>query len=385
MVASLTRASTPDRGESYLIAQNVAGVDVVLSGHTHLTVPAFKVKNIPTGRDVIVEEPGRYGDHVSKLALLIDAQGKVTLDDAATRMIAIDDTIVPDPAVKPLIDEAIQVVGSDVFFKFLGRTRFDMPLTLRKETGMLRLAADAILDAAEQVGKTDVAFTAAGIVRDGIWQGITGQITMADAFRVYALGRSADEGSFGFPVVRFTLSAAEIKAVFELAASFSYTSVDAADYFVFPSGMCFEYDTARPMFRAMANPTDTANPANGRVSKISLASNHADLNHCDVTLFDLAAGGWKVAPDTLYTVATDNYFVPFALQMGLVLRQPDGKPLSSPAAAILHRPDGKEAKTYQALATLVQKLAAANQGFLPDRYKNGQGPWRSLCHGPLCN
>jgi len=117
-----TDPSTPANGESYKLAQNVTGIDLILSGHTHLLVPRQTAMNIKTGNQVIITEPGAYGENVTKITLTIDKSSKVLY--GGTDVIPINNTIAADPAMQRVVDSAIKyletvedVPGKNSFLK----------------------------------------------------------------------------------------------------------------------------------------------------------------------------------------------------------------------------------------------------------------------------
>jgi hypothetical protein len=257
-----------------------------------------------------------------------------------------------------------------------------MPV-MNKETGAIRIAADALLAASVEVaGKTDLAITAGGIVRDGFYKGYTGKISFADLYRVYPLGESPIDGSPGFPMTRFGVRGVELKVVLEVTASFSYGSPDASNNYLIPAGVCFKYDTKRAAFDPKGDPLD---PANGRVTWVAVATDHTNLNSCTEVIFTLKDG--FLTPFKYYSLATDYYMALFATSFGLTLHSPDGSTdYTSPNEAIMYRPDKSEYKSYQALAKYVETICGANGGYLPDRYNDAAspGPYRAICLGPLC-
>jgi 2',3'-cyclic-nucleotide 2'-phosphodiesterase (5'-nucleotidase family) len=420
-----TDLNSPEIGESHQIALNVTGIDVILSGHTHLKTEAYTVTNPVSNKPVIIQEPGRYGSHVGKLTIDVLPSGGVIIDRAGTAMLPVNSSISADSAMRPFIDEVIdaqerddEVTGSgksmlertlsaiegvpvgrtatrgDLYFRTIGNTTFDLPISLRKETGMLRLVSDAMLSAAETIsGPTTVALTASAIVRDGIYKGETGAVSFADIFRALPMGKAtaATAGIFtpGNPLVRFACTAVELKIILEAAASTSYSSMEAADNFMFPSGLKFFYDTDRTAMKVQPDGDPTL-PDNGRVTKITLAANHANIDSSyTTTIFDLTItpNPWLVAPTTLYTIVTDYHLAQFAGNSGITLRNPaNGVPFTSPAAAVIRHADGSEYKDYEALA---HYIAVINGGVLPSRYNDndpvGAGPKRAICSGQLCN
>lgn len=403
----------PAQGESVIIAEKVRGLDVFLSGHTHLL--AHPMTKLPSGKAVIVEEPGRYGENVTKLILAVSSKGAVRL--AGWEEIPVGGARPVAPALKRIIDEAVVFLeggrdagqpsllermlsaiegapvadeaerSGDLFFRQLGRTSFDAPLVRRRESGPLRLVADATLAAAERFGgPTQLAIAAAGAVRDGLWRGKTGRLAFADVFRVMPLGLSPIDRTVGYPIVRLATRLGALKVMAEQTASVAYSSVEAADFFLIAAGARFAYDTGRAPFDGRA---DLFNPGNGRVTRIWLAEDHSRLDDGERLVFDAARGekAWLADPKTPLVLAMDYYLAIFAVAQGLPLAALDGTPLTTRnlAQTVVHRPDGSDVKSVEALGWFIRERCRANGGQLPESYGNSRAATRAICSGPLCH
>jgi 2',3'-cyclic-nucleotide 2'-phosphodiesterase (5'-nucleotidase family) len=405
-------------GEDNQIAANVNGIDVIVSGHSHTLYPAKLVTNPNTNKPVLIQQAGMFGQYVGRIAVNVDASGAVSFDMANTKVITVDDTVIADPAYNMSIDTAIdalestkltsgmsfleaavgQTIGSavthnpqmpgDLYFYNLGKTGFDVPgLQLHKETPLLVLSADAMLAACDGLGlgTTDLAIQANGVIRADLSQGKTGNVAFGDVFRVLPLGISTADGTIGYSVTRFAVLGLELKAALEVSAGYSYTTDNAAGYYLVPAGLKYEYDTSRPIFDT-SSPTD---PTNGRVTKITLASNHATPDTFDKVIFDLSQSPPFIngAGATYFVVAADLYIAEFASSVGVTLRKPDLSAVNVPVNdVVVHRADGSEVKDYQALGQYIMQQSTANGGTLPSRYDPATGtfPRRAICSGPLC-
>jgi 2',3'-cyclic-nucleotide 2'-phosphodiesterase (5'-nucleotidase family) len=407
------------KSEDTLIAQNVTGLDVIVSGHSHTVYPAKVVMNPTSNQPVLLQQAGQFGQYVGRIAVAVSPSGAVTFDMAASKVINVDDTVVSDPAYNASIDAAIQkleavklqpanksflesalgeVLGQsiahnpqapgDLYFYPLAKTGFDVVGQKdHKETPLLVLSADAMLSAIDAlaVGPTDVAVQARGVIRAELNRGKTGTVAFGDVYRALPLGISTGNGSVGYPLVRFGVLGAELKAALEVVAGYSYATDNAATYFLVPAGLKFEFDTSRPIF----NPATPLDPNNGRVTKITLASNHAAPDTFDKVIFDVAQGGFVGGYNvtSLMVVASNLYIAEFASSVGVKLKSPDGLMTNlRPDQVIVHRADGSEVKDYEALAQYIRAQAAANGGTLPQRYDVTVGPFprRAICSGPLC-
>ncbi|HKE19625.1 MAG TPA: metallophosphatase, partial [Kofleriaceae bacterium] len=86
--------ATPENGDDWNIAQNVSGIDVIVSGHTHTEVDDAIVVQDPEGSDVTIVQAGSYGRFLGRVELVLPADGgRPTLD--TYNLLPIDDTIVP--------------------------------------------------------------------------------------------------------------------------------------------------------------------------------------------------------------------------------------------------------------------------------------------------
>lgn len=387
-----TDPSSPTAGDSPQIALNVPGIDVVLSGHTHTFTAPYTVTNPTTGKPVVIVEPAWDGSRVARLNLTLKKDHSVVLDTTQSQLLVVDSTLPADPAMQPLVDEAIRslegdlewsggsqsmlertlsvlegapvtndpAVLGDLYFHVLGRTTFDLPRVLRQESGCLRLAGDAFLATSNLMpaGKPgwmpEVGLTAFGIVHDGLRVGESGRITLADAFRTYSNGMGPDLAGHetpGFPLVRMALPLAELKMIFELTALTPDMDVNFADNFVLPSGASFSFDRTLPPMD-LANPTD---PTKGRVTRITLAAPAAPGTLMDpdvpgLVVFDTANpawapyGGWNPSNPYGYplcayvpvTVTTDMYMALMSTALGLPIFSPTQDPatIGDPAYAL---------------------------------------------------
>jgi 5'-nucleotidase len=402
-------------GEDVQIAQNVPGIDVIVSGHTHTLLPAMTVTNTATGAPVIVQQAGQYGQYVGRLQLDLSSDGKVTLDSANTTIVNVDDTIVPDATYQPALDstiaavEALQQGGkgfltqtlgeimgapvsssgpSSLFFYPIANTAFDV-LAQKKhvETAGEVLIADAMLAAAEQYGgPTNVAIIASGEIDGDLFKGQHGSLTFNDVFRTLPLGVSPGDGTLGYPLARAGLFAIELKDALEISASFSFPPSNQNAQFMVTSGLRYSFDTSRPPF----NLSDPKNPLNGRITKIEIASNHAQLDTYDKVIFDVSQGGFVGgSPVDVYSITTTYYLASYAASRGITLKTPDGITVYSDAKqAILKRTDGSEVKEWEALGAYLRTQAAGNGGTLPAQYNaatpGGTVPRRTVCVGMYC-
>jgi 5'-nucleotidase / UDP-sugar diphosphatase len=401
--------------EDYLIAQNVSGLDVIVSGHTHTEVPAILVTNTATGKSVMVQQAGRYGDHLGRISLTVKGDGSIVFDTVNSKLIPIDDTTVPsDAAINSFIASTIasleetpvagglsflQITLGEIFgapqalppepgglaFKSVAGLNFDIDNTKTvAETELADLVTDSLLAAAETIAPTDLAVEAEGSLRVAtLAQGKTQQLSFDDLFAAVSLGSSPATLTPGYPLCRFAIVLDELKATFEATLKLAYAG--QTDLFIVPAGYKFEYDLAR-------------NPGS-QVTKIYKTSTHAgnayDTYDSNSLIFDSSNAGspWIADPSSLVITTATLYVASFAAIAGVTLLDAETHqplPNNDPTAAILHRAsDGSEIKEWEALGNYVYTQAAAtgNGGLVPQRYSpSGTLPRRAICfqNGVAC-
>ena len=429
--------------EDAQIARNVSGIDAIVSGHSHTQVKAFTVHNDRSGKDVVVQQAGRFGDAVGRIALTVDPDGKVSWDPDQSGIVAVDDRTAPaDPAVNQVITEAYSALetvpvvttpqplsfmqvtlahitgtvppangaAGSLLFSPLSQLTFDVDNTGgQRETALLDLTADAMLFAMNNqallplidargnpiTGPTDMAAEGAGVLRvSRLEQGRTGVLGFGDLFRAVPLGGSKASGTPGYPLTRFAIFGVELRAAFEVTAGLAYTSAGNGQFFLVPSGMKFKYDTSRQLFST----ADALNPVAGRVTQISQAIDPTHPDGGSTVIYDAddltlrANAGWKgVSPLKLYTITTSLYVATFASLAGVKLKNPanPAEVYTDPEQAIVRRQaDRSEIKEWEALGMYVAAASQANAGKLPARYDATSATFAALrrtsCKGSLC-
>jgi 5'-nucleotidase / UDP-sugar diphosphatase len=410
---------TPELGDDWNIAQNVSGIDVIISGHTHTVVDEAIVVPGPDGNDVSIVQTGSYGANLGRVELVLPADGgRPTLD--TYDLIPIDDTIVPtDSVITDELDALIadleandlpaqltriegaevaddpEVVG-DLYYRDMGHTDFDIAgIRSRTETNMLNMSTDAKLAAALEFapGPTDLAIEASGTVRDDIVAGQTGVLSYADLFRIFPLGEDPLDGTIGYPLCRFAINLWALRAALEVGVSTGY--VDDS-FYLSVSGLRVEYDTSLDALDT-ANFADIFDSTKGRITRITLDADQNDVfdDPGDVDIFDRERGvdeAWVSSAgdrNALYSVVTTLYIASFAEGSMIPLFDADTGDSIDLFDTILRRGDDSEVKDYESFISYVLGLSSeANGGTLPAIYDEkapeGAIPRHMICSGPLC-
>ncbi len=216
-----------------------------------------------------------------------------------------------------------------LFFYELGTTSFDVgETTPSNESNLANLVADANRWAANTYvpefasDPVLVSVTANGVVRDGVYQGMTGKLTTADLFRVVPLGISPIENTPGFSVTDFYLSGPELKAALETGLTLGMT---ADSFWLSVSGARVTYDMSLPPFNP-AQPETT-----GQITRIEIVqpSSHpyADTRAAYESqhLYDSMTGFSQ--PNRFIHVAADFYITLFLENLGFCPRDAAGNQL----------------------------------------------------------
>lgn len=275
------------QGEDAVLAAQVPGIDVIISGHTHETL----AQPAQVGNTLIVTA-GAYTAYLGELALTVTPSGtpgsppvSVTVDSYT--LLNIDDTIPGDPTTQAGVDQYIAGLDTALgpeglaYKAVVATTAADLSLPARGEAPVGNLVTDAYLGITQALQQTDppaIAVDANGALRAPIVAGKTGKIWFADLFRVTPLGIGPDQIP-GYSLVTFYLNARDIRNGLELGGA---PEVVPNDFFLQVSGLKVAYDMTKPLF--------------GRVSSLTLAPSGGaeqplDLN--DTT--------------TCYKVVTTNY------------------------------------------------------------------------------
>ena len=120
------------------LAQEVDGIDVLFSAHTHNRTWAPAVVN-----DTIIMQSGSQGSFLGRLSLEIEGK---RVRDFSHRLLVVDDAIRPDPAVDALVQEALAPYR-DYLAEVVGETRTALNRDRVLESTMDNFLLQALLHA----------------------------------------------------------------------------------------------------------------------------------------------------------------------------------------------------------------------------------------------
>ena len=232
------------------LANDVPGIDVIVSGHSHDTLPA----PFPIGKTLIVTA-GCYTQYLGDLQLTV-TKGANPGDPATVavsdyKLLPIDDQIAGDALTQRTVDSYIADVDQGLagtgltYTKVVGETSFDLPFPPSVESPVGDLVTDAYRSVSAALQPDDppvIAVEGDGQIRSNIAKGGgAGQIWFADLFRVLPDGIGPD-GNPGYPLVTFYLNAKDLASGFEFDAA---QDVVPPELFLQVSGLSVTYDMTK--------------------------------------------------------------------------------------------------------------------------------------------
>jgi len=355
------------KSEDELLAKEVPGIDVILSGHTHTRLP----RPLMVGTTIIVQS-WEYG----RVAGVLD----IAIGDKGVRLVsydyvAIDDTIAGQGEIQAKIEAYERVIDERVlkdrglrFFQPVVETSFSLTLA-DEECGLGNLLADSVrwaanrrvYDPQDPGSRVRVAIQSNGLIRSDIQKGRTGVVTVCDLFRTVPLGIGSD-GSMAYPILSFYLYGAEIKKVMEVPTTIF--PLKGSDYFLQLSGLKVRTNPRRMLF--------------DRVTEILIEDEQGNYAPLDTSPNN----------KTLYRVAANLYNAAFIKIVGrftrgllaMVPKDGEGNPIEDLAAARVdaepETPGLQELKDWTALIEYLRSFPDSNRDGIPNmapRYQNPDG------------
>lgn len=254
LVIALSHSGTSDNpaeSEDEILAKEVPGIDVIISGHTHTTLnePIF-VNN------TVIASAGEYGKNLGVLHISKSTNANWQVDDYG--LIPINDELELDLKVAEKVEyykELVQAHYLDGFNMKFDETLAYTPYSfipfpelgdVQQEEPIGNLIGDAYIHIVKEIEENDYVPIAAavvpvGTIRDSIVQG---DITVSNVFDIMPLGIGPD-GVPGYPLVNIYLTGKELKTVAEVDASVSPIMPDAQLYI---AGLSYTFNPNRLIF-----------------------------------------------------------------------------------------------------------------------------------------
>lgn len=231
------------KGEDYVLAETVNGIDVIISGHSHTTIK----EPIRVG-DTYIVSSSKYAQYLGVLELDVTDE-KVRL--VRYELQRVDDEVEVDLNVAHMVEQYKNTVNEEYLSQY--GVSFDMVLTqnpynfdtisqvyaTQHESTLGNLYSDAYHWAVEELTglNVDVALTAAGVIRESLPQG---SITVSDVFNAASLGVGT-EGE----LVAVYITGKDLRNALEVDASVQPLMKSAQLFF---SGVEYSYNTNRMIF-----------------------------------------------------------------------------------------------------------------------------------------
>jgi len=330
-------------GEEVELAKQVPGIDLIIGGHSHtaLTRPVLADGHVP------IVQAGSELEYLGELHMSLPDNGAPRVD--YYRLHRIDDRILGDAAISAEVEGFKQQVNEKILAP-LGY-RFDQPLA-HLDRHLVRAQHDAALgnlvtDALRRAGKSDIALTGGGTLRDDLYPGTQ---AVSDLFRLLPLGIGEHEQTPGYPLVKVYFTGAEIKSILEvMLLAWKWRDESYYPYF---SGIRITFNPYRVPF--------------DRISRLEVGDD---------------SRGWQpleLEGKRLYSVTASSYVGSFLwliphISKGFLHVTPkdaDGKPYAHLGEAVIDRDplqDGvQEYKEWQALLDYVHRLPDLDGDGLPD-------------------
>jgi len=327
-------------GDDVSLAQAVSGIDVIISGHTHVKLSQPKKIN-----DTLIVQAGEYGQYLGKLELTVQGQ-KVSLKKYT--LLEVDDKVKGDVQVQTKVEAHIQSINTILkgmgykYGKVIAETIFNLTFPALQETILGNIIADAYRSAATQATPLDpvhVALESGGVIRDEVNKGKTGKLWFADLIRVLPLGIGPDSKP-GFPLVAIYLTGAELKRGMEILPM-AKDFIKSNDYFLQVSGMTVEYDSkAAPL---------------SQVKKLTVGGSAAVDTNCYKVVMNLYVAGQIAAVGAMFPGLSLE-----PKEKGCTTKVTDLK------KQIVKTSTGAEVKAWQALVQFLQSFPDTNQNLIPD-------------------
>lgn len=358
MIVCLSHSGTWDdeaKSEDEILAKNVPEIDLIVSGHTHTTLP----EPIQHG-DTYIVSCGEYGKNLGTLSMSEVEDGIWKMD--SYELLPITEAIEEDEETKERVESFVQSIDVDYLSQF-GFTRDQVLATndikfstvdelsgVHTEHNLGNIMSDAYIHAIGD--EVDVAIVPAGMVRDTF---IEGDITVEQVFNAFSLGIGPD-GVPGCPLVKTYLTGEELKVLAEIDGSIS----DLLSYArLYLSGMNFTYNPNRLILNKVTDCYLEKNGERVEIEDDKLYCVISDLSSAQMlgSVTDMSFGLLKVIP-----------------------KFEDGTPVENYEDLIVTK-DGKEVKAWVAMANYIDSFADEDGDGIsdvPDEYAEEQG--RKVVH-----
>ncbi|RLQ86735.1 5'-nucleotidase C-terminal domain-containing protein [Planomicrobium sp. Y74] len=223
-----------------LLAQNVAGIDVIVGGHTHTALTEGQV--VVNGNEpVVIVQTGQYNSNLGQIDVTFNAEGVITSTEGETHPVTLhkvsDAAVDADAAAllapyKAEVDEFKNVSTGAYTEVFLNGGRNEGGVR-SSETNLGNIITDGMLNTAKQIDpETVIALQNGGGIRASI---DVGDITFGEVLTVMPFGNS---------LAIMDLTGAELKRALEHSVK---EFPKESGGFLHVAGMEFSFDPSQPV------------------------------------------------------------------------------------------------------------------------------------------
>lgn len=360
LIVALSHSGTKEdkkKSEDEILAKEVPGIDVIISGHSHTLLEEAIVVG-----DTIIVSGGEYGEQLGQLKISQDTEGQWGID--SYELVPVQGSV-PNEEINLKIAEFGKKVESNYLKKFgyesgevVGKSpyHFEEARSLSKGHKELRLAnliTDSYIYGVKQAeGEAyrpiDVAIVPNGVIRGSF---IEGDITVEEAFKVSSLGIGKDNIS-GYPLVSAYLTGEELKTIAEVDASIR-PLMDVAQ--LYTSGMHYTFNPNRFLFNKVTD-----------AYLVGDAGERIEIE--DDKLYRIVAGLYSA--QMLSIVGEQSFGM-----LSIVPKDSTGQPITDFEKHIVYNQEtGEEVKEWVALADYIASFEEVDGiSQLPAKYGNLEG------------
>ena len=266
-------------GEDIELLKSVSDIDIVISGHTHITMTRPVMVD---GRPVV--QSGKFGENLGELVINFEG-GRAEVE--SYQVLVVDDKIQGNAPVHDKVNHFLKSSSEAVFasrgYKItqpLAVIDQDWPMEYSDIDGGTPLA-NVVTDAFLRATGADVAFTANGLIRAGLKKGSSGVQSVYDVFALAPLGNGIVDDTAGSAMVKGYFTGYELKSLLEFFLLDD--PVLPGQYFPRTSGLRFTYDPYGPKFNSITT-IELGNIDHG-YKPIDLSKSATDLFSLAVPLY----------------------------------------------------------------------------------------------------
>ncbi len=267
------------------LIQNISGVDAVLDGHAHSTIPTRLVTDA-AGEDVVLVASGEKLENIGRL--VITPSGGVY--GGLVSQVSREDEVTADyiQGIQALYEEQVNTVVAQSDMALSGYDEGGIRLVRSRETAIGNFCADAYRAASG----ADIAFVNGGGIRADL---PAGDITYADLIALHPYGNT---------LCMVEATGQEILDALEMACRLTEGEYAAGDQAAGENGGFLQVSGLRFVLNTETESTVTVDEA-GMFVAVTGARRVED-----VEVLDEAAGAWvPLDPMGIYTLASHNYLL----------------------------------------------------------------------------